>query len=189
MTKTELRQVLLERRRQVALLDRQKAAANAAHLLAHTDLFQQSQHIACYSPLSNEFDSQPIIQQIWQAKKNCYLPVLSVADTRHLDFFLYEEETLLRLNRYRIPEPMSTESIPLEQLDLMLLPLVGFDPKGNRLGMGSGYYDRTLQTLKNKEKPILLGLAYEMQEVSSIPHDEWDVVLDGIVTEKRVIIV
>lgn len=183
ISKAHLRSFLKVRRQQISLAERQKAAADAALLLLHTDIFRQSQQIACYYPFNNEFDCFPIIQEVWRANKNCYLPVLSLAKLNHLDFILYQPDTVLKPNRYNIPEPISPISIKAEKLDLVLLPLLGFDEKGNRLGMGAGYYDRTFQI---KQKPLLFGLAYEEQYVSHIPCDTWDVPLNGVVTEKRI---
>ncbi len=73
-------------------------------------------------------------------------------------------------------------------MDLVLIPLVGFDADGNRLGMGAGFYDRTfafLQQNKRPTKPYLLGIAYEIQKIDQIIAETWDVRLDGIVTEKN----
>jgi len=67
------------------------------------------------------------------------------------------------------------------------MPLVAFDKKGNRLGMGAGYYDRTFGTLSN-QKIKLFGLGFEVQQVDAIPTEEWDIALDGMITEKRIII-
>jgi len=185
LNKAKLRNLLQARRRQIAFVERQRASVSAALLLLNTDIFRQSQQIACYYPLNDEFDCLPIIQEVWRAKKNCYLPVLS-PDTQQLDFILYQEETVLKPNRYNIPEPMNNDFIATEKLDLVVLPLLGFDGQGNRLGMGAGYYDRTFQTLQ--KTPFLLGLGYEEQSVSHIPHDPWDVRLNGVVTEKRIIL-
>ena len=162
-----------------------KRAAQAAKILQSSLLFQQSQHIACYYPYKNEFDCLPIIQKIWQAKKNCYLPVLT---QKTLGFAKYQENTELQLNRYNILEPSHKHFIVLENLDLVLLPLLGFDFQGNRLGMGAGFYDYTFQALRFMKKPFLLGLGYAVQHVSILPQDPWDVVLDGILTEKNLIL-
>lgn len=199
--KAELREILLARRRQISFLDRQTAATKAAELLLTSEIFQNSQEIACYYPFNNEFDAEPMIKEIWQAKKNCYLPVISLARAKtpgiankrtgkspyHLNFVQYQEDTVLRPNRYNIPEPVNDNIIAPNKLDLILLPLLGFDLKGNRLGMGSGYYDRTLQGHKQGKKPVLLGVGYEAQCVSSITNDSWDVALDGVITEKQII--
>jgi 5-formyltetrahydrofolate cyclo-ligase len=71
-------------------------------------------------------------------------------------------------------------------LDVILMPLVAFDGQGNRLGMGAGYYDRTLAFLRHRRhwrKPRIIGLAYEFQRMPALPAEPWDVPLDGIITE------
>ncbi len=184
LSKSELRQHLLLRRRKLSSADREKAAEKAVEILLASPIFQQSHEIACYYPREDEFDCLPIIQKIWDSKKNCYLPVLSSTNARHLDFVHYEKNTVLKPNRYHIPEPTNKNFIPVEKLDLVILPVVGFDLKGNRLGMGAGYYDHTFPLAHC----FLLGLAYEMQKVTNLPHDPWDASLHGVLTEKRMIL-
>ena len=153
-------------------------------------LFQQSQQIACYLAFQNEFDTQPILQAIWQAGKQCYLPVLieEIAGKPSLEFVQYHEGDPLQTNRYSILEPKQhTTKIAPDQLDLVITPLVAFDGSGHRLGMGAGYYDRTFAFLHQKKltSPALLGLAYEIQRVENVPADPWDIALAGVVTEER----
>ena len=76
------------------------------------------------------------------------------------------------------------------RLDVMLLPLVGFDSEGRRLGMGGGYYDATLAYLRSRRrwrKPLLVGVAYACQQLKEVPAEPWDVRLDMILTEKGLI--
>ena len=93
----------------------------------------------------------------------------------------------MRSNSFGIREPRHRSRIPTRQLDVVLVSLVGFDPNGNRLGMGGGFYDRHFSFLKSRTRylrPRLIGVAYAMQEVAQIPHDPWDVPMWGIVTER-----
>lgn len=102
-----------------------------------------------------------------------------------------QKNDALITNRFGIDEP----DTPLHQttrsygLDLVLMPLVAFDIEGNRLGMGKGYYDRTLKFLhlrRHWRKPRLVGIAYELQKFEQLPKQAWDIPLDAIVTEKAV---
>lgn len=126
-----------------------------------------------------------MITAIWQSGKKCYLPVLSSSTEKLLQFAEYTPNTQLAPNRYDILEPQAAKTIAPEQLDLVIMPLVAFDDWGNRLGMGGGYYDKTFAFLREEKNkmPVLIGLAYAMQEVSTLPADEWDVPLRGILTE------
>lgn len=179
-SKSAWRTRLIVRRRQISPIERAAAAKAASDLFSASPLFQKSQHIACYYPLNDEFDCLPIIQAIWKNHKKCYLPVL---DGNLLSFKQYQENSLLARNRYNIPEPAQEENIALEKLDLVIVPLVGFDAQGHRLGMGAGYYDRTFHATVCH----FVGLAYESQQVPELPFDSWDVSLRAVLTEKRFI--
>ena len=176
--------MLLEQRQAVSAAEREAAAHSAAQLLTATAVFQQSQHIAVYYPMPTEFDSVPIIHAIWAANKKCYLPVLQ---GEILQFAEYHSDTALQLNQYKIPEPLNSPIASLTKLELVLVPLVGFDLQGNRLGMGAGYYDRTFA--QKTPQCRLLGLAYALQECPQLSHDDWDVLLDGVVTEKSILFI
>jgi 5-formyltetrahydrofolate cyclo-ligase len=165
---------------------RSKAAVDAAKHLISQSLFQQSEHIACYMPYRAELSPEPLIHHIWQANKKCYLPRLT--SEKSLEFMLYQENDALEPNQFGILEPLaSAEKIAVEQLDLVVVPLVAFDLFGHRLGTGGGYYDRTFafKKLASDEKPSLFGFAYAVQQADRLPVDEWDVMLQGVVTEKE----
>ncbi len=187
----DIRKHNLNLRKNISQEQRFAAATLAANQLIATDLFKHSQHIACYLAQDNEFDCMPIIKVIWQAKKNCYLPVLSTVEKHTLIFAAYEPNTKLKVNRYHIPEPDTLLHFPEKELDLVLMPLVGFDLTGHRLGMGKGYYDRTFQFLQDQQikKPFLLGLAYEVQKLEYVPTDTWDIAMDGVLTEEQLYLV
>lgn len=119
---------------------------------------------------------------IWQAHKKCYLPI--VDPQKKLIFSEYTPQTKLILNRYNILEPENSVKIFPEKLDLVILPLVGFDKSGYRLGIGGGYYDRTFGNIS--KKPFLLGLGFEIQHLPQLPHDDWDVRLNGVLTDTQV---
>lgn len=173
-------------RRAIPLEARHEKAQAAAALFSSHSLFQQSQHIACYLGQPEEFDCLPLIQLIWQMQKICYLPVLS-NEERQLIFSRYQPNDALHPNRYRILEPTPYESIAVNELDLVIVPLVAFDLSGNRLGMGGGYYDYTF-AFSRGGKPYLLGLAYAEQHALELPCDRWDVKLQGVLTEEKCLI-
>lgn len=185
--KSLLRTKMLAARKGIQASERSAASQQAAKLFMSHSIFKTSQHIACYLASADEFDCTPLIEAIWQAKKSCYLPVLDAE--KKLKFVLYKKNDPLHCNKHRILEPKHcSHSFPPEQLDLVIAPLVAFDKKGQRLGMGGGYYDKTFEflLLKKCSKPKIFGLAYDVQEAIEIPHDNWDVNLDGVITESRV---
>ena len=119
--------------------------------------------------------------------KSCYLPVLNAFGSPRLRFKRWNREEVLRNNRYGIPEPRGGRYCMPRALSLVLLPLVGFDASGNRLGMGKGYYDRTFAFRRHAaaRRPVLLGLAHECQSVEKLEAEAWDLPLDGVVTDQH----
>ena len=113
------------------------------------------------------------------------IPSASHQNNKILQFGLYQKKTLLAPNRFNILEPAEQENlISAQHLDLIFLPLTAFDAKGYRLGMGQGYYDRTLAAVFSS-KIVLIGLGYSFQEIPVIKPSHWDVKLDGILTEQK----
>jgi len=154
----------------------------------HTRLFKTSKRIACYLPNDGEMSLQLVINQAWKMDKACYLPVLNKLNNRQLLFAHYDTNSSLRKNKFGIPEPVISprDSFHPLNLDLVLVPLVAFDRSGNRLGMGGGFYDRTLAFLRQRKKwlrPRIYGVAYEFQQVNSIKANAWDIPLHGVLTE------
>lgn len=186
--KIEIRQHLLKIRAAIPNDKRLSAARDAARCLVNNAVFKSSQHIACYFSQKNEFDTGPLIEAAWAARKNCYLPILS--NKGILLFAAYDQHTALTPNRFNILEPSSINIFPIEEFDMVLMPLVGFDLQGHRLGMGGGYYDKTFEFLHHKKltKPFLLGLAFETQKMENIPTESWDISMNGVLTEKQLYI-
>ena len=128
------------------------------------------------------------MQAIWQADKICYLPILT--DTKVLQFIRYNRDDELQPNQHFIPEPVNRQqTIHPEKLDLVIMPLIAFDPCGNRIGTGGGYYDRTFAFLFNHPTvaPFMLGLAFQLQKCPEIYPEPWDIKLNGVLTESEFI--
>lgn len=187
-SRAEQRSALRARRRQLTSQEQATAAHNLLCQIRALRLFRTSEHIACYFPADGEIDPRPIMEHLWRFRKSCYLPLLSTWHP-HLTFGKVLPDTLLIPNRLRIPEPISerSEQLTARELDLILMPLVGFDSDGNRLGMGGGFYDRTLAFLRHRvhwKKPHLLGLAHDFQRLDTLTPEPWDVPMQGIVTDR-----
>ncbi|MET1256153.1 5-formyltetrahydrofolate cyclo-ligase [Aliikangiella maris] len=185
--KKAIRQEIRQRRNLITSEQSRKSGKAALkHLLAHPTYFN-AKHIACFLSFDGEISTQAIIEQLIIDKTRCYLPKLKPMKPNRLWFLPYTHETKLIPNKLKIPEVdlAVNHAIRISQLDIILMPLVAFDIKGNRLGMGGGYYDATLAHLVGaKEKPLCFGLAFEEQKVDSIPSQPWDYPLDGIFTQK-----
>jgi 5-formyltetrahydrofolate cyclo-ligase len=189
--KSDLRQKLRARRRALSADEQHQAARRLAVNLSGTRLFLTCRRVACYLPNDGEIDSAPVIERIRRLRKILYLPVLSRLSHDRLWFAEAGPKTKFVPNRFGIPEPVvrSRDLVRAQELDLILLPLVGFDDKGNRLGMGGGFYDRSLEFLRHRNhwrKPHLLGIAYDFQRINGLAADPWDVPLQGVITDQAV---
>jgi len=189
--KTDLRRSLRIRRNTLSAEERRLAARQLALNVAGTRLFLTSRRIACYLPNDGEIDTGGIIERVGRLRKTCYLPVLSRLLHDRLWFARIGAETEFTPNRFGIPEPVvgARELVRAQELDLILMPLVGFDDDGNRLGMGGGFYDRSLEFLRHRHhwrKPHVLGLAYDFQRVNGLVPDPWDIPLQGVATDRAV---
>jgi 5-formyltetrahydrofolate cyclo-ligase len=139
--------------------------------------------IACYWPFDGEPDITPVYRQLMTGNCELALPVISGDDNHGMHFHSWRVDTVLEKNRYGIFEPMKTGPIPLSGIDMLLMPLVGYDRFGNRLGMGAGYYDRSLEPLRNLPTPLRVGIAYSLQEIGPMVENKWDIPLHGVVNE------
>ena len=101
-----------------------------------------------------------------------------------MDFIQWSPKEPLVINKYGIPEPSNGK---IKFPDILLIPLLSFDKKLNRVGYGGGFYDRYIHRIKRKKKPLLIGLAYSFQRVKIIPLNRYDKKLDFVVTEKKII--
>lgn len=187
----QLRTELRSRRRALSPTQQAQASLLVLRHLMGIPEFMRARHIALYITNDGEVDPAPIAAQLWKMGKQCYLPVLRPGKSRLLWFVDYTPSTLLIANRFGIPEPdhRNAHKLPPNLLDIALLPLVGFDRQGLRLGMGGGFYDATFAFKQHKTvgRPYLIGLAHSCQEIDSLTQADWDIPLFGVVTEKEFI--
>ncbi len=166
------------------------AAQNLLKTLRQFPHFQYSQHIAIYLTNDGEIDTSILIEDLKKRGKTLYLPIMQPCTKGHLNFVRWHAATRMIKNKFNIAEPVAVKEdvIPTAFLELICMPLVAFDEQGNRLGMGGGFYDRTLAFMTQAcvgNKPALLGLAYEIQKIDSLPTESWDIPLDAIATDKK----
>lgn len=188
--KNEIRQSIRAKRKALSIEQQHTAAEQICEHVLQLNRYRLSQHIAFYLSVEAELNPENLLLQAHQAGKQCYLPVLHTQKINTLIFLPYMPGDKLIPNRYGILEPVIHDKhMPAWQLDLVFMPLVAFDQKCNRLGMGKGYYDRTFEFLhKNSraDKPYLVGLAYQMQQVDHLHAEAHDIPLNMIITEKGV---
>ena len=174
------------KKRQALSVQQQSTAANnlLKTCLASSTL-AKAKTIACYIANDGEIDPIAIIDYCWQQGKCVLLPVLHPFSKGHLLFIKYHRNSPTRKNGYGIKEPIitSTNLCILANIELILTPLVAFDAMGNRLGMGGGYYDRTLAPIRRDSLHTqLIGLAHSCQQTDMLLTDSWDIPLDAIAT-------
>lgn len=160
------------------ILDRQ--------LCAHIVRFMAERpgnRISGFWPFRGEPDLTPVLKRLHEAGREIYLPVLRSPD---MVFGRWHPDIAMRPNRFGIPEPHSADVCSADNLDWVLMPMLAFSSTGTRLGMGGGFYDRTFGFLLQSDqalKPVLVGVAYSLQEAPSLPLDRWDVPLSFVMTD------
>ncbi|MFT6437016.1 MAG: 5-formyltetrahydrofolate cyclo-ligase [Gammaproteobacteria bacterium] len=179
-----LRQQNRKRRAELSKSALEEAALLLLDRISALPEFINANKIAAYSAINGEISLNPVIDLALELGKQVYLPNL---DLKSLRFSPYFHDQKMRINRFKLPEPDVTEAEMLapEALDLVLAPLVAFDPQRNRIGMGGGYYDRSFEFRKQAgcHVPILIGVAHELQKVDELVPEEWDVRLDMVMTD------
>jgi 5-formyltetrahydrofolate cyclo-ligase len=169
------------RRRALQSFRRQLATRAILRHLRSLPAYRRATDIALYWPADGEPDVRGLAAHARLRGKQLYLPV--VAHGGAMSFAPWHSTTALRRNRYGIPEPIGgRRRVTASQLELVIMPLVAFDARGHRLGMGGGYYDRALAG--RRRHPVLVGAAFSFQQVPDLPAQPWDVPLDVVVTER-----
>ena len=135
-----------------------------------------------YYPFNYEIDDLHIMQTFEKKNFNIALPI--IRKDNQMNFFKWSFKDPLRINKYGIPEPLSSKLlIP----DILLVPLVGYDDNLNRLGYGGGFYDRYIEKIEKNKKVLKIGLAYSYQKLQIVPTNQYDKKLDFIITEKEIL--
>lgn len=184
---TDIRRAI-KRERSLLSSSAQRGAslAVAAQLQKHP-WFRKAGHIGAYLPVRGELSPLPLLEIARGLHKHCHLPCLHPFHPNRLWFRPWHVGTRLLPNRFGIDEPPHIGApLSLRRLDLLLVPLVAFDEQCHRLGMGGGFYDRTLAPLQRPRgwhKPRLIGLGYELQRVDKLQPQPWDVDLDAVCSE------
>lgn len=175
-----LRQSIRIQRRSIPTSDRVKFAKQLLPQVQKLANFQNGSKIALYLPNDGEIDTKYIQNFLKNKGFSIYLPILVNKSLK----FAKAGKSFVK-NRFGIDEPVSTQILNANRLNILFMPLVGFDQFKNRIGMGGGFYDRTLSFKKrqqNYKNPKLYGLAFDCQEVAKLNTEPWDVPLDAVVT-------
>jgi 5-formyltetrahydrofolate cyclo-ligase len=187
------RQQLRAERRSLSTAEQQLAGNRLTSNLCRENLFIDAEKIALYLSNDGEIDPAELLTNALSNGKKCFLPALHPTEPNTLCFVAYDVDSPMAPNKFGILEPVFdiAQVASPSSLDVILMPLVGFDRLGNRMGMGGGYYDRTLAFMSEHHsgKPKLVGLAHSSQEVELISQQSWDIPLHVIATDREIICV
>jgi 5-formyltetrahydrofolate cyclo-ligase len=180
--KTELRQKHRALRRELSPGERHGLdAAIQKEILQHLLSIKVS-NLSAFWPNDGEPDLRPALHKLAAEGISIALPVIR-PDSSVMHFHNWQESSSMTENHFGIPEPVDEPIVQPETLSSMLIPLVAWDRKGGRLGMGAGYYDRVLAPLEHNDSPLRIGIAYGIQEVNNVPISSHDIPLHGVICE------
>jgi len=180
MQKSDLRKKLLAKRRALSAEDR----ARFGHLIVARVLAQAEwsgvRTLGCYLHLADEVPTDGILRAAWAAGKRVAAPVTNMK-TGQLTFYRLTADTIPEPGPLGIRQPTAQDPVPPEEMDMLLVPGIGFDESGYRLGYGRGLFDRYLAG----NPALSVGLAFECQLVAALPHTSCDVPVIRVITEHR----
>lgn len=184
----QLRTRLREAREKLGAAERIGAAQAVLASLESLPEFLVNTAIAGYWAVRGEVPLNLVYARTRSREQTYHLPILT--EHKALIFAPWQNGDGVTINRYGISEPNAAKAVDASLLELILVPLLGFDRRGNRLGSGAGYYDRTFAFLKNQTRPaqpLLVGIGYHFQEVATMTPNDWDVPMDFIATDRELI--
>lgn len=190
MSRQQLRKHFRQCRNELSASDKRTANQNITQKL--TQFISKNpgvQTVAAYLSNDGEPDLSAFIEAMWAANIRVALPVLHPVVAGHLLFLNYTSQSKMHQNQFAIAEPKLAcqQIIPIAKIDLICMPLVAFDSQGNRLGMGGGFYDRTLAGCHRNAYPNLqlMGIAHDCQQATQLPTEKWDIPLAHVITPSK----
>lgn len=184
MDKKNLRKKIINKRDLLSAELRENKAKTIISKILTSELYVNADHIMLFSAFGSELDLNSLLEEIWQAKKHAYLPVVDPDSNKILPVEVFSFSELKRSN-YGIlePSPANYNAATPNLLELILTPAVAFDTDKYRIGYGAGYYDRFFSSLA--QPVIKIGVGFDEQLVDAVPKEPHDVQLDYVLTDKR----
>ena len=180
--KAQLRQQLRTQRARLPASTRAAAARKAARHAERMLRRCQARHVAVYLSFKDELDTGPLLERLQRKSRHIFQIYVPKLRGNRMVFVALKRGVALRRNRFGIAEPVTSQRA--HRLDAMVLPLLGFDRSGQRLGQGGGYYDRALARPRTYRRPLRLGYAYALQEIVAVPAGSHDARMDVVITER-----
>lgn len=178
MEKSDIRRKIKNLRMMLSEMEKASAAEEVFSQLEKTAAFMMADTVLMYHSLPDELSTHRFLKK-WHDRKRFFLPRVNGVNLEILPY----EETRLELGSFQIEEPIGNDTADVDDIELMVIPAVAFDRKGNRLGRGKGFYDRLLAN----SKATKIGVGYEFQLLDSIPVEPHDVTMDMVITQKTII--
>ena len=175
MKKEEVRRQIKAQKMLLSETENLNASAGVFDILEKTAAFMLADKILIYHSLPDELPTHRFIEK-WSKIKRFFLPRVNGLN---LEILPYDKSTL-KLGAFHIEEPQGDATVSVRDIDLIIVPGVGYDPSGNRVGRGKGYYDRLLAD----SKAIKIGIAYEFQVVDHIETEAHDQKVDIVISDK-----
>lgn len=180
----DLRRQLRQQRKGLLPYQQRQTEIAVLNRLRHCNIFRHAQHIGVYLDAFGEIRTNKIIRYAFACGKKVYLPTICAMNQRlvwvQISAQQYRNQRFAK-HRLGMQQAMASRGLPVHHLDLLLLPLLACDQTGTRIGMGGGFYDRTLATAPHR--PFRLGLAHDFQYITSpLQRQSWDQPLDALIT-------
>ncbi len=187
MLKEEIRREVLARRNELGEKERQEKSKIIQEKVLGLEEFKKANTVMLYLNFGSEVETKWLIEKSLALGKRVVVPVTNF-DEQNFDLVKFENFEELAENKFGILEPPleTGREVKPEELDLIIVPGIVFDEKGNRIGFGKAFYDEFLNSMKKKSP--LIGLAFELQLLKELPIEKHDVKINNIITEKRIII-
>ena len=177
MKKEDIRRRIKAQKALLTEREKQDAATAVFRALEQTAAFMVSERILMYLSLPDELSTREFIDK-WAPKKQFYLPRVNGLNLEILPY----DRSKLRLGAFRIEEPEGNETVSVSEIDMIVVPAVGYDTEGRRVGRGKGYYDKLLA----RTKAIKVGVAYQFQVVDYIETEPHDISVDMVITDRNI---
>lgn len=174
MNKEDIRRRVKARKAMLNDEERERAALSVFDMLERTAAFIMADNVLMYHSLPDELSTHRFLEK-WGTVKHFFLPRVNGVN---LDILPYDRSRL-RLGAFHIEEPTGDETYSIDDIDLIIVPGVGFDGDGNRVGRGKGYYDRLL----SHSRALKIGVAYDFQVVDKVDSEPHDVGVDIVITD------
>lgn len=181
MNKDEIRSQVKARKSLLSSLEKAKAAEEVFNRLEQSAAFALAEKILLYHSLPDELSTLEFLNR-WATRKHFYLPRVNGLNLEILPY----DRSSMALGAFQIEEPQGDETTDISEIELIIVPAIAYDHRGNRVGRGKGYYDRLL----TETKATKVGVGYDFQLLDEeIPAEPHDVAVDIVITDRRRLVI